>query len=55
MSEPCSLFLWRRGRWSGPILEVLGRCTGHIRSYALLGSSVILKRGVAVDVPVTVG
>ena len=32
MSEPCSLFLWRRGRWSGPVLEVLGRHAGHIRS-----------------------
>ena len=31
MCEPCSLLLWRRGRWSGLVLEVLGRCTGHIR------------------------
>ena len=34
MSEPCSLLLWRRGRWSGPVLEVRGRRVGHIRSCA---------------------
>ena len=55
MSEPYSLFLWRRGRRSGPVLEVLWRRAGHIRSYASWGSNVILKRGVAVDMPVTVG
>ena len=53
MPEPYSRLLWRRGRRSGPVLEVLGQRTGHIRSYASWGSSVILKRGMAVDVPVT--
>ena len=54
MSEPYSLLLWWRGRRSGPVLKVLGRRAGHIRSCASWGSSVILKRGVAVDMPVTV-
>ena len=45
MSKPCSLFLWRRGRWSGPVLEVLGRRAGHIRSCASWGLQCLLEAG----------
>jgi len=29
MSEPCSLSLWRCGRWSGLVLRALERRAGH--------------------------
>ena len=53
MSKPCSLFLWRRGRWSGPVLDALGRRTGHIRSYASWELQCYLEAGAAVGVLVT--
>ena len=54
MSEPCSLLLWRCGRRSGLVREVLGRHAGHIRSYASWELQCYLEAGVAVDVLVTV-
>ena len=54
MSEPCSLLLWRRGRRSGLVLEVLGRRAGHIRSCASWELQCYLEAGVAVGVLVTV-
>jgi len=45
MSELYSLLLWRRGRWSGHVLEVLGRHAGHIRSYASWGLQCLLEAG----------
>ena len=45
MSEPCSPLLWRRGRRSGPVLEVLGRRAGHIRSCASWGLQCLLEAG----------
>ena len=54
MSEPCSLLLWPHGRWSGLVLEVLGRCAGHIRSCASWELQCYLEAGVTVGVLVTV-
>ena len=54
MSEPCSLLLWRRGRQSGLVLEVLGRRAGHIRSCASWELQCYLEAGMAVGVLVTV-
>ena len=45
MSEPCSLLLWWRGRWSGPVLEVLGRRASHICSCASWGLQCLLEAG----------
>ena len=45
MSKPCSPLLWRRGRRSGPVLEVLGRRAGHIRSCASWGLQCLLEAG----------
>ena len=54
VSEPYSLLLWRRGRRSGPVLEVLVRRAGHIRSCASWELQGYLEAGVAVGVRVTV-
>ena len=54
MFEPCSLLLWRCGRQSGLVLEVLGRRAGHIRSCASWELQCYLEAGVAVGVLVTV-
>ena len=54
MSEPYSLLLWRHGRWSGLVLEVLGRCAGHIRSCASWELQCYLEADVTVGVRVTV-
>ena len=54
MSEPYSLLLWWRGRRSGPVLKVLGRRAGHIRSCASWELQRYLEAGVAVGVLVTV-
>ena len=54
MSEPCSLLLWRHGRWSGLVLEVLERRAGHIRSCASWELQYYLEAGMAVGVLVTV-
>ena len=45
MPEPYSRLLWRRGRRSGPVLEVLGRRAGHIRSCASWGLQCLLEAG----------
>ena len=54
MSEPYSLLLRRCGRWSGLVLEVLGRRAGHIRSCASWELQGYLEASVAVGVRVTV-
>ena len=37
MSEPCSLSLWQRGRWSGLVLDALERRAGHAESCTTWG------------------
>ena len=54
MSEPYSLLLRRCGRWSGLVLEVLGRRAGHIRSYTSWELHCYLEAGVVVGALVTV-
>ena len=53
MSEPCSLLLWRHGRRSALVLEVLGRHAGYIRSCTSWELQCYLEASVVVGVLVT--